>query len=329
MTVKKQVTIGIVMVAAATLLLGTGTYAGFAVRDRQQARELTALSARDQKIMSVIIKRNPTATIRDFQGFPNKLAEDAQALGLDFRYVMALIDKESEWNPKAVSSAGAIGLMQVMPETAALVVKKMGWDGYEPPSPNRASTRYASLGSLGDPEWNLRIGVRFLKWQIEEYGLGPEHLRAYNRGGSLARVHWPNDRYAEDIGLKLVALVHQLKTDESPAIKASPAPVPVSAPLPAPAKKIAPPMSKQPALRPVIQAAPTLPVAEPVQAVSTSEAVRMPSLFVAPGRLPSLIHRLESKRPTLPSLVIHQPEYDRDGIPLPKWGRALTKWGTP
>jgi len=224
---------------------------------------------------------------------------------------------------------GAIGLMQVMPETAALVVKKMGWDGYEPPSPNRASTRYVSLGSLGDPEWNLRIGVRFLKWQIEEYGLGPEHLRAYNRGGSLARVHWPNDRYAEDIGLKLVALVHQLKTDESPAIKASPAPVPVSAPLPAPAKKIAPPMSKQPALRPVIQAAPTLPVAEPVQAVSTSEAVRMPSLFVAPGRLPSLIHRLESKRPTLPSLVIHQPEYDRDGIPLPKWTRVLTKVGTP
>jgi Transglycosylase SLT domain len=183
-----------------------GAWVGTQIESNRQATVRAALSERDQKVLAIITKKNPQATIKDFLGFPEKLTGGAQDLGLDFRYVMALIDKESEWNPRAVSPAGAIGLMQVMPETAALVVRKMGWQGYEPPSPAKASAKYASLGSLGDPEWNLRIGMQFLRWQIDEFGLGPEHLRAYNRGGAQARANWPGDRYAEDVALRYVAL---------------------------------------------------------------------------------------------------------------------------
>lgn len=199
-----------------------GYWAGVSVESRSQEKSRLILSERDQKILAIITKKNPQATIKDFLGFPAKLTEGAQGLGLDFRYVMALIDKESEWNPKAVSPAGAIGLMQVMPETAALTVRKMGWQGYEPPSPAKASPKYASLGSLGDPEWNIRIGMQFLKWQIDEFGLGPEHLRAYNRGGALAKANWPGDRYAEDIGLKLVVLVNQFS---APSVARQPVPL--------------------------------------------------------------------------------------------------------
>lgn len=163
------------------------------------AVESRAISERDAKILAVIVKRNPNATIREFAGFPALLVEESQKRGLDYRYVMAIIEKESEWNPRAVSPVGAIGLMQVMPATALLVVKNTGMEGFEP-------ARGKELGSLADPAWNVRIGLAHLKGLIDSYGLGPEHLRAYNRGDVAARAHWPADRYAEDIALKYVRL---------------------------------------------------------------------------------------------------------------------------
>lgn len=156
---------------------------------------------RDTKIMAVIVRKNPAATIKDFSGFPQFLVDEAAGHALDYRYVMALIDKESEWNPKAVSPVGAIGLMQIMPATGALVVKNNHLTGYVAPSGK-------DLGSLGDPQWNIRIGTIHLKGLMDQYGLGDPALplRAYNRGEVTARQYRPTDRYAEDIALKFVAL---------------------------------------------------------------------------------------------------------------------------
>jgi soluble lytic murein transglycosylase-like protein len=162
------------------------------------ATESRAVIERDQKIMAVIVKKNPNATIKDFSGFPEFLVEESQKRGLDYRYVMAIIETESEWNPRAVSHAGAIGLMQVMPATGALVAKNMG-------IPFRAPSK-DGLGDLGDSRANLVLGLTHLKGLIDSYGLGPAHLRAYNRGDVAAKAHWPGDRYAEDVALRFVRL---------------------------------------------------------------------------------------------------------------------------
>lgn len=161
--------------------------------------ETRAVTERDAKILAVIVKRNPNATIKEFSGFPAFLASEAERHGMDVRYVMAVIEKESEWNPRAVSPVGAIGLMQVMPATAAIVVRNAKIEGYTPPQGKE-------LGSLADPAFNVRVGMTHLKGLMDTYGLGPEHLRAYNRGDVAARAHWPNDRYAEDVALKFVRL---------------------------------------------------------------------------------------------------------------------------
>jgi len=199
----------IVVVIIAFVFSAIGLATGRFLEERRQNQYSQVLGARNQKILQVIIKRNPQASIREFLDFPEKFTGTAEALQLDFRYVMALIDLESEWKADAVSPKGAVGLMQVMPATAKLVVEKMQWEGYE--APRYSGSKLVALGSLGDPEWNIRIGMQYLRWQIDEFGFGPEHLRAYNRGGSKALAHWPHDQYAERVAMRTVMLVNEIK----------------------------------------------------------------------------------------------------------------------
>ncbi|RME24319.1 MAG: hypothetical protein D6806_09765 [Deltaproteobacteria bacterium] len=62
--------------------------------------------------------------------------------GMDWRLLLAIIYKESRFDPKSVSWSGAVGLMQVMPRTA----REMGYDP----------------GRLFEPEQNIRAGVEYL-----------------------------------------------------------------------------------------------------------------------------------------------------------------------
>lgn len=77
--------------------------------------------------------------ISEYDDIIKKYAED---LGWDWMLLAALIFQESQFNPEAVSWAGAMGLMQLMPSTADAF-------GAEDPF---------------DPEQNIRAGVAFLKW---------------------------------------------------------------------------------------------------------------------------------------------------------------------
>ena len=62
--------------------------------------------------------------------------------------VMAVIDVESRFNRWAVSYAGAVGLMQVMPGTAAMLARRKG---------------EAAVGSLSNPTVNLEYGQSFIE----------------------------------------------------------------------------------------------------------------------------------------------------------------------
>lgn len=156
----------------------------------------------DAQVMAYVLKKNPDATIRDFSDFPRILFGESEAAGIDPRIILALIDKESQFNPKAVGKAGEIGLMQVMPATGALVAKSLGMPFEYPKGTN--------LGTLGLPRHNLRIGIRFLKDRIDEFGDMPTALRGYNRGSLAARQYRPWDRYAEDIALRHLVLAQAM-----------------------------------------------------------------------------------------------------------------------
>lgn len=98
--------------------------------------------------------------------FNDIISAAARKEGLDENLVKAVVEAESNFNPKAVSSAGAKGLMQLMDGTAkALGVK----DPF-------------------DPVANVKGGVKFLRSMLDKFGSVPLALAAYNAGpGAVER----------------------------------------------------------------------------------------------------------------------------------------------
>lgn len=93
------------------------------------------------------------------------IEEVALAEGVDTKLAFDLVRVESEFNPRAVSPVGAIGLAQVMPATAEIL------------SPG------ISRAELFEPETNLRLGFRFFRSLLAYYkGDVRLALLAYNRG---------------------------------------------------------------------------------------------------------------------------------------------------
>lgn len=197
--------------ALTTFLLGAGLGLKYGVRlGKQSVKEQVKLAdEREAKILEVIVKRNPEATIKDFAQFPRHLLTQSEYFAIDYRLVMAIIDKESQFNPRAVGAAGEIGLMQIMPNTGKLMAVSLQLD-WQPPTA-RPGGGYASLGTLGDPYANVHLGLGYFREAINQFGVGPVALRAYNRGFAQAREHRPNDRYAEDIGFKYLTLAHAIR----------------------------------------------------------------------------------------------------------------------
>ena len=198
-------------VIAALALVGVLGITGALIIGKHDLKQLTQQHSEtadlERRVLAWVVERNPNATIKDFSDFPRVLIETSARAGLDFRLVLAMCDKESEMNPHAVSSAGAIGLCQVMPGTGDLMAKRLGITDYKPPIRD-GKGGYKNLGSLGDPKINLVLGVEYLKIQVEKFGAGATALRAYNRRPADATASWPRDRYAEDVSLGFVTLAH-------------------------------------------------------------------------------------------------------------------------
>ncbi|MEZ4271124.1 MAG: transglycosylase SLT domain-containing protein [Myxococcota bacterium] len=107
---------------------------------------------------------------------------------------IGLARQESAYNPRAVSSAGALGLMQLMPLTAKSLVQE-----------NKARAPFAVEDVL-DPKLNVELGVRYLGRMIRAFGGRVEYaLAAYNAGpGAVtrwrqARGDLPEDIFVEEI----------------------------------------------------------------------------------------------------------------------------------
>lgn len=194
------------------------TTAGFAVGgvvgdrrgERRAQASVTSRDASHRRTLARIVEVNPAATIRDFGGdFVEYVHAVAVRERVPVEVLLALIEKESEFNPRAVGSSGEVGLTQVLPTTAALVAAEMGV-AFTPPTPNRHRTdrnlgRYENLGSLGDARYSVAIGARYLGDMVRRYGPTAEALRGYNRGPDAARQHRPFDRYAEGVALATLA----------------------------------------------------------------------------------------------------------------------------
>ena len=98
------------------------------------------------------------------------VTDAAKETGLDPNLIYAVIRQESRFNSDAKSGAGAIGLMQLTPDTFDWLQKK---------ELGRASL---STASLYEPAVNIQYGSRFLAILMKKYGVLHTSLCAYNAG---------------------------------------------------------------------------------------------------------------------------------------------------
>ena len=99
------------------------------------------------------------------------------AKGVDPYLIAAIIREESQYDVKAVSRVGAIGLMQVMPATANNVAQRVGL-----PAVGRED--------LFDQETNIRIGVRYVEQLLEQFSGNLVYTIASYNAGPLAVGNW-------------------------------------------------------------------------------------------------------------------------------------------
>jgi soluble lytic murein transglycosylase-like protein len=126
-----------------------------------------------------------------YYGISFELAREIEAAalseGIDPDLGFRVVQTESSFRERAVSSAGALGLTQLMPGTA---------DWLQPGITEE---------EIFDRATNLRLGFRYLRWLLDIYeGNIPEALHAYNRGpGTVRRIRAtggdPANGYAERV----------------------------------------------------------------------------------------------------------------------------------
>jgi soluble lytic murein transglycosylase-like protein len=147
-------------------------HAGMALAKTPQERQLWT---------SLILAIHPQAAggpqgsvrVVDPADYPTPTLEPKSGFTLDKALVYAIVRQESRFNPLALSRAGAVGLMQLMPEAAA---RAAGDDKLK-----------TDMRPLLDPALNLRVGQDYVTWLMER-GVGYDILRAvaaYNGGPGM------------------------------------------------------------------------------------------------------------------------------------------------
>jgi soluble lytic murein transglycosylase len=120
--------------------------------------------------------------------YRDPIVKEARRRGIDPFLAAGLVRQESLFNPRATSSAGAIGLMQVMPRTGRILGRSEGIKG-------------VTSRSLRTPTINIRLGMRYLSDLLKGYaGDATYMLAAYNAGPSRV-TRWRQHAEAADADL--------------------------------------------------------------------------------------------------------------------------------
>lgn len=125
---------------------------------------------------------------RDFARFPLPRLEPMLGFRVDPALLYALARQESNFDPRAVSPAGARGLLQIMPATASYVT-------------GDSSLRGSNVSRLHDPGFSLEVGQRYVHYLARSENVNGDLIRllaSYNAGpGNLGR--WlPAIRHRDD-----------------------------------------------------------------------------------------------------------------------------------
>lgn len=134
-------------------------------------------------VVTFLFLRGPEAWQRFYYPLEHAdaITESAERHEVNPYLVAAMIDAESDWESGIVSEAGAVGLMQVLPETAEDLRER-----------GLVDEETVSSGDLSDPDVNIEYGTAYIRLLVERYHEIETAVAAYNAG--LANV----DEWAEE-----------------------------------------------------------------------------------------------------------------------------------
>jgi soluble lytic murein transglycosylase len=167
------------------------------VNNQQHTAAFRTLNSVIETLSSAEVRGLP----RDFwamlypQAFWPEVSQLSQTRNLNPYLILSMIRQESAFNPTAISSAGARGLMQLMPATAQELLTKLKL-------PQAAASR------LHDPQLSITLGTHYFAGLMQRYqGNVVLALAGYNAGPARAsrwREQWPGvptDEFVERIPL--------------------------------------------------------------------------------------------------------------------------------
>ena len=111
----------------------------------------------------------------------------AEKYGIPEHLIYSVIRTESDFESGAVSRVGAIGLMQLLPDTFKWLTDDVLFEHME-------------VGMLYDPETNIRYGTYYLSFLYDRYGNWDLVLAAYNGGPGNVDKWLENSDYADGEG---------------------------------------------------------------------------------------------------------------------------------
>lgn len=123
-------------------------------------------------IFRFILRFSSVISTSDAMKLAKLIREESENYGLNPFLILAMIQIESEFSPRAVSPKGAMGLMQIMPETAEFIAGELG-------------VSIDGIKSLYNPFINVRLGVYYLSMLINRFKSVEWALHAYNAGPSF------------------------------------------------------------------------------------------------------------------------------------------------
>lgn len=161
-----------VIVVSAVVFLCAAAFGGYLIYENEQYQKA--------------LKNYPVA-------YTDLIKTNAEKYGLDPYLVQAIIRCESSNNPNAVSDAGAIGLMQIMPNTGEWIGHKI--------DPELAY----SLDMLQDPAINIEYGCWYLNFLFKRFdGNKMEIIAAYNAGHGSVETWLSDPRFSQNGELTII-----------------------------------------------------------------------------------------------------------------------------
>ncbi|RMF15196.1 MAG: lytic transglycosylase domain-containing protein [Candidatus Dadabacteria bacterium] len=153
---------------------------------------LEQIERETRALLEHLRQTQPGFDARRNQAIVRKIVTEAHRQNLDPWLVASVVRIESNFDPKAISYAGAVGLMQVLPYVGKDIARRheIAWNGWR---------------TLQDPMRNIEIGTAYLRELLDLFD-GDLHLAlaAYNMGPTLlkrrvARGWRPNGPYVASV----------------------------------------------------------------------------------------------------------------------------------